>query len=286
MTDYLFMRQPRKTLKMSLIEKEAFIAALKSEITATGNEGDMSYFEVHHKRFGRVYDFLRKKAEHKQLKVLDIGSHYLHTSVLAKELGCAVDSMDVSAFWSLPFVKERAAKHGLNPIIEDDLSTLTVPAGKEEHYDIVLFTEIMEHITFNPINFWKAIHGMVKDGGLIYISTPNSLSLPGYVRTLKNLLGFRGVGIGVEMIHHSVTYGHHWKEYSAGEIKEYFEMLSDDFEVKVKKYSYRTYDLSGPHKGYRLLANLGNRLGFFAEDLEAVVTVNKGSGWKLASPNY
>ncbi|QDH78385.1 methyltransferase domain-containing protein [Echinicola soli] len=271
---------------MSLIEKDALIAALKSEITATGNEGDISYFEVHHKRFGHVYDFLQNRIGNKRLKVLDIGSHYLHTSIMAKEMGCEVDSMDVSAFWSLPFVRERAAKYNLNPVIEDDLSTLAVPEGKKGHYDIILFTEILEHITFNPINFWKAIHGMVKDGGLIYISTPNSLSLPGFVRTLKNLLGFRGVGIGVEMIHHSVTYGHHWKEYSAGEIKAYFQMLSDDFEVKVKKYSYRKYDLSGPHKGYRLLANLGNSLGFFAEDLEAVVTVNKQHTWKLTTPNY
>lgn len=262
------------------------IEELRTEVQKLNLERDGVYHQFHEKRFQRVYDFLKEKTEGKQLRVLDIGSHYLHTSILASKLGCEVDSMDVSDFWDLDFVKKRAENYGLNPIIENDLGVASSLDDKEDCYDIVLFTEILEHITFNPIHFWQQVYKSMKSGGMIYISTPNSLSLPGIAISIKKLFFFRGIGISVPRILECVTYGHHWKEYSAGEIKTYFELLSDDFKVKVQKYHYRKYIFKKPHLGYKILAKIGNISGFFAEDLEAVVTVRKNHGWNKEQPKY
>ncbi|WP_215226567.1 class I SAM-dependent methyltransferase [Echinicola shivajiensis] len=265
---------------------ENVLQELNNQVDYLGLERDKEYYNFHKNRFKRVHGFLKNQKGNKPQRVLDIGSHYLHTSILAKQIGYEVDSMDVSDFWELDFVKNRAANYGLNPIIENDLGTIASLDDKEDYYDIILFTEILEHITFNPIYFWKQVYKSLKSGGIIYISTPNSLSLPGIAIGMKNLFTLRGIGISVPRIFDCVTYGHHWKEYSGSEIKRYFKFLSDDFDIKVEKYYYKNYSLKGPGLIYNLLARIGNSTGFFAEDLEAIVRVNKVNGWKKELPKY
>lgn len=151
--------------------------------------------------------------------------------------------MDVSEFWNMDFVKSRGEKYGLNPIIQDDLSTMEGFEQVFDEYDLEVFTEIMEHITFNPIAFWKRIYQVLKQ---IYIYTPNALALPNYVPNLKNILLMKSIGITVDDILSKVTYGHHWKESSAKEIRAYFHMLSPDFEVQINPYHYMDYELKPP----------------------------------------
>ena len=267
--------------------------SLENEIYNTSEPGsnDREYFEFHQnrfKRFDKFLDTLTQKftGSSKKPKVLEIGSHYLHTSILLASRSFVVDAMDVSAFWELEFVNERAKKFGLNAIVEDDISRLKSFQSVNNKYDLIVFTEILEHITFNPIQFWKSIYQMLKPGGQIYISTPNSFALPNYVRALKNLLGFRSIGISIEPIFSNVTYGHHWKEYSAQEIKKYFQTMSPDFEVAVFPYHYKVYDLKPPFFLFKLLSRLGNITPIFADDLEVIVSLPHKKQWSIETPEY
>ncbi len=270
-----------------------YFTILENEIAQNSVEGsnDRIYFEFHKNRFKRLDAFLdkliRERPEGEQkLKVLEIGSHYLHTSILLASRSFEVDAMDVEEFWKLDFVKERADRFGLNALIENDISRLFSYRDISDKYDLVIFTEIMEHITFNPIKFWKLIYQMLKPGGIIYISTPNALALPSYFRALKNLLGLRSIGITVSDIFSKVTYGHHWKEYSAKEIKHYFKELSSDFEVEVNPYHYKSYDLKPPFLMFKLLSRMGNWTKLFADDLEIIVKLKAKSCWKIKEPEY
>ncbi|GAB3230358.1 methyltransferase domain-containing protein [Algoriphagus aestuariicola] len=259
---------------------------IANTVGAVANE--QVYFDFHRKRYRRFDQFLEKtipdsKAE---LKVLNIGSHYLHTSILLAQRGYQVDAMDVAEFWDMDFVQARGRKFGLNPIVNNDISRMEAFVNVVDHYDLVVFTEIMEHITFNPILFWKRIYQILKPSGMIYISTPNAFALPNYIRNLKNTLLMKSIGITVDDILSKVTYGHHWKEYSPREIKTYFQRLSPDFEVQIHPYHYVTHELKPPYFVFKLLSRIGNTTKIFADDLEVIVSLKQKAYWSIKEPEY
>ncbi len=267
---------------------ETAIEEVGKLVADRGIDGDIEYFNYHKNRYRRMATTLMKHSPEGS-KILEIGSHYLHSSMILKKLGYQVDGMDVSEFWSLDFVAERGDTFAISPIINDDLQQLASVGLEEESYDLILFTEILEHITFNPITFWQEIYRLLKPGGLIYVSTPNALSAQGVMRAVKNLISFKGIGNSLEMIFSQVTYGHHWKEYSYRELKRYFQMLSDEFQTSVALYSYQPFDKSTlQHFFWSVIRNIGNWTYVFSSDLEAVITLNKKSkaSWKMQSPQY
>lgn len=251
---------------------------------------EVEYFRFHKKRYERFESFLNTHfpdvSRSSKLKTLDIGSHYLHSSMILADKGFEVDGMDVSIFWDMDFVKKRGSKFGINPIVENDLANMPGFQSFHDKYDLIVFTEIFEHITFNPIQLWKTIYQILKPMGKIYISTPNSLALANWARNFKNLLTLQSVGITVDDIISKVTYGHHWKEYSAQEIKTYFQSLSDDFQVTINPYHYKEYELKSPYLVFKVLAKLGNLTKKFAEELEVIVEVKEKKSWKKGLSEY
>lgn len=265
---------------------EAALYQVEEIVKTAGNAQDMEYFRFHRKRFARMASTILERATPGAL-ILDIGSHYLHSSLLLQFLGFRVHAMDVGVFTELTLVQDRITQYQITSILEDDLTTLSAIKDKADEYDIILFTEILEHITFNPIEFWKHIYRLLKHKGFIYITTPNSLTIYNIVRTLKNLLLLKGVGINLTMIFSNVTYGHHWKEYSASEIKQYFAHLSTGFKVTIHTYRYKYFAASNFRGQLRnLFYNLGNLFPFFSDELEAVVELDKSKPWTAISPKY
>lgn len=266
------------------------IKAALNRVSQLVNEGgipqDIQYFEYHKGRYLRMAIGL-SALPLKSLCVLNIGSHYLHSSLLLQFLGYDVYSMDVTEFWDLEFVQKRQRSFDIKKVVDNNLERLDSQAEVKGKYDVVLFTEILEHITFNPINFWKKIYSLVKTEGYIYISTPNSMSLVNIIRSLARILTLRGIGEPVNEIFKKVTYGHHWKEYSSSEIRKYFSKMSEDFTVKIKKYDYIDHKINSfPTAIIAFLAYVGNITYLFAEDLEAIVHVEKTGKWKIEPPEY
>lgn len=266
------------------------IKIIESEIFELNQPSEVEYFRFHKRRYERFESFLSSHFPHnsrvKKPKVLDIGSHYLHSSMILSEMDFEVDGMDVSIFWDMDFVKNRGSKFGINPIVENDLANMPQFQSTHDKYDLIVFTEIFEHITFNPIQLWKTIYQILKPGGKIYISTPNSLALANWARNFKNLITLQSVGITVDDIISKVTYGHHWKEYSAQEIKTYFHTLSDDFRVTINPYHYKEHELKSPFLAFKILSRLGNLTNKFAEELEVIVELKEKKSWKKGLSVY
>lgn len=258
------------------------IARLGDVVGRLGNALDISYFEMHKERYRRMLSTLLPRLP-KGAELLDIGSHYLHCSMMLAWLGYRVTAQDVDAFHSIEFIAERAKSHGISLQTENDLATCS-SIDSNRALDCVLFTEILEHITFNPIEMWTRIHAAMKVGSILYISTPNSLRLFNAINTLRRVLLFKGIGISVPGILHTVTYGHHWKEYSASELRQYFEMLSDDFDISLQTYSYRpAANRTFKEKVSTLVRRFGDATGFFAEELEAIVELTAKTNISLKS---
>ena len=250
--------------------------------------GDSSYFSYHEQRFRYHLDSLAELGLGG--RVLDIGSHYLHFAAAIKLLGADVTALDVAAFQRMPFVANRAAQLKIQPAVVDDLGAGDfLPDAPDGSYDLVLFCEILEHITFNPVRFWRRVHQLLRPGGAIYITTPNATRLWNLLNTFKRALFLEGVGIPVHAIFDNVTYGHHWKEFSAREIVLYFAQLSPDFRVEVRPYAYSHPDprRSGL-KGlpWRVVRRAGNVFPLLRENLEVIVRIPEKTAWLVEPKRY
>jgi 2-polyprenyl-3-methyl-5-hydroxy-6-metoxy-1,4-benzoquinol methylase len=262
------------------------IDAIEQEVRSKGNKSDMAYFDYHKKRFFRMAKTVVKEVP-AGAQVLDIGSHYLHASMILSLLGYQVTAVEVDIFWQTPFVDERLKKYGIEKIVENNLEQFDSIESVEGSFQLVLFTEILEHITFNPIRFWKRVYHSLNSGGVIYLTTPNAFSLPGLLRSLKNLLTLKGIGISIDDVFSKVTYGHHWKEYSVSEIKRYFAFMSADFGISITMLSIGdSVDAGWKSKIWNFLNALGYLTKVFAPTVEAVVRVDKQSGFNIQSPDY
>jgi 2-polyprenyl-6-hydroxyphenyl methylase/3-demethylubiquinone-9 3-methyltransferase len=225
----------------------------------------------------------------KDAEVLDIGGHYLHLSSILALLGYSVSAIDVPAHAKLPFVVDRARRReiALTAVEGDDIAMGEILRAHGERFDAVLFCEILEHITFNPIAFWRRVHALLRPNGTILLTTPNSLKLLSVLGALWNLVSLRRIGLSVKQIMHHATFGQHWKEYSSREISEYFGRLSPDFHVRVRKIHYGspTPDVRQALGAVRTaILQFGNATGFFADNLEAVITIPRKTPWRLQPP--
>lgn len=247
---------------------------------------DQSYFVMHKERYRHCIQSVCELFP-ATTKLADIGSHYLHQAAILALLGFDVVGFDVPEFTGLPFVQRRANLLHIDNITVESLEE-DAHLGTEQ-FQCVLFCEILEHITFNPVRFWEQVYDALIPGGAIYITTPNSLRLANAVSTIKRVLMLHGVGLDVSAILSNVTYGHHWKEYSAAEIRKYFSSLSPDFAVEIAYYSYRASSKTGWRpKGVvlNLVRTAGNLSGIFAEEIGAVVRLGTKTAWGVRPPSY
>jgi len=195
---------------------------------------DDGYLRAHWPRFRNTkarFDAGWDKA--KGTRVLDVGAHWLHQSLLFALDGYQVTASDFGAQLRHPHVVRLAAAHGIELLGNDDLEHPAafshLPDGA---FDVILFGEIIEHITFNPVPMWREFHRLLAEGGRIVVTTPNYYAAGAIARRLRRGIG-QGGGIPVDEILAICTHGHHWKEYSRRELVRYFELLSPDFRVDI-----------------------------------------------------
>lgn len=218
-----------QTLAMRTAQaREAFAAA----------EVDQQYLAHHLPRF--LYTF--SEFDHswdRELgdRVLDIGAHWLHQSVIWRRAGYRVTALDLGLTLELEVVKNLARTEGIALLVENDLASAralgTLP---DDSIDIILFTEIIEHITFNPVAFWTQVYRVLAPGGRLIVTTPNYYFVKGRAWQWRRFVRGFGGGISVGEVLATHTYGHHWREYSLRELVRYFCLLSPDFST-VKAFT-------------------------------------------------
>jgi SAM-dependent methyltransferase len=199
---------------------------------------DSNYLKKHFSRFHNTFRRVSSTWAYAEKQVVvDVGAHWLHQSLLYALAGYKVEAFNLPTTFKKDRVKRLAEAHDINLTIAEELQTGECFYGLPENsVDIVLFTEILEHITFNPLRLWKTIYHVMKPGGRIIVTTPNYYSLMGRGYDIRRLFSGYGEGLPVNKILDTHTFGHHWKEYSMKEVLLYFSMLSSDF--RCVKYEY------------------------------------------------
>lgn len=193
------------------------------------------YLRDHYHRFIRTLEEFDATWEG-GTRVLDVGAHCLHQAVLWSWRGYALTAVEFPAMFEDERVRLLArdcgiALHGCSNLA----SAVELRAIPANSVDVVIFTEILEHITFNPIPFWREIHRVLSPGGRVLVTTPNYYSWKGRAWQWVRFLTGHGGGLPIDDVVGLHTYAHHWKEYSLGEVRRYFSRLSPDFVVVKEK---------------------------------------------------
>lgn len=174
-------------------------------------------------------------------RVLDIGAHWLHQSILWKQAGFDITAIDMPITFEMTNVQSIARAMDIKLIPCENLESADAfESIPDSSADIILFTEIIEHLTFNPVRFWKQVYRILAPNGRLLVTTPNYYAWNGRAWDFGRFLRGYGGGISVDGILSTNTYGHHWREFSLHEVIRYFCLLSPDFDT-VKAKTVRNY---------------------------------------------
>ncbi|GAB4124144.1 MAG: hypothetical protein Tsb0027_22420 [Wenzhouxiangellaceae bacterium] len=255
-----------------MITSTDYIARVKAY-----GQTDESYLQWHAQRFlltKALFD--QRHGQAGSCRILDIGAHWLHQSLLYALSGHSVIAADVGGVLNVQSVRDMAAEHDIALLQMGDLSAASVFDELEpDSIDFVLFTEILEHITFNPVGMWQAIHRVLKPGGKVIITTPNYYFWQSRAWGFGRFARRMGGGIPVHEIITQITYGHHWKEYSGREIVRYFDILPVSLYVDHMHYVSFNHAHRQRIPGFRSFCGrqLEQRIGFFRDSIYAEVAV-------------
>ncbi len=194
---------------------------------------DADYLRAHFHRFlGTFRRFSEAWRGESSAHVLDVGAHWLHQSALFAKSGFRVTGADFPATMREEGVRNLAERLGIELLEYHEIHSGSAFDDLEsDSVDVLLFTEILEHITFNPVAFWKAAYRVLRRGGRIVVTTPNFYAAGGRAWDWRRFMQGFGSGISTLEILQTPTYGHHWKEYSRKEVCHYFCALSRDFHI-------------------------------------------------------
>lgn len=111
--------------------------------------------------------FLARELPHAR-SVLDFGAGTGYLARLLLDRGCQVHAVEVSANARRAANQQRgvSAWPSLEELIRDGRGG----------YDLIVAVEVVEHLT-RPWADLRALHGLLRDGGVLYLSTPNRKGL-------------------------------------------------------------------------------------------------------------
>jgi SAM-dependent methyltransferase len=198
-------------------------ACTKSVFSGRESEHE-EYLDTSGNRIIHTFDSIQAAVAQKQPStILEIGpGPYFLTSLLSRFLNCNVVGLGrPPEIWPGSQILQSITKQIVYIKSGDTISPfdeLFCNAEKDlfpfpdNHFDVVVATEVFEHLIFSPTHFLFEIHRVLKPGGIMVLTTPNAVSL---TKTIKMLLGksvwdyYSGYGV----------YGRHQREYTLTEIK-------------------------------------------------------------------
>ena len=200
--------------------------------------------------------------------VLEIGAFYGYTPFVLQKNGNTVTVIEGDDPVALP-LKPLYARRGIELVFADlsalfgnsDMTKRRLPLP-DNHFDVIICWETMEHFNFNPVGFVKELRRVLKPGGIATLTVPNRANLE---HRIKMLLG-RPMGETIESYYVFYTqpgpfFGWHWREYTLKEFVELFEREN----FLIESASYLTYfmnraRISYARAEYRFMARVVSRI--------------------------
>lgn len=219
-------------LNFNMDKYNKIIDLLEKNISRIKNKKDhelsIDALEGHRKRYEDELKIICNNL--KNGKILDVGASPYHITFCLKALGYDIQGLDINPQTLGEFQK-------MNGLIikKCNIEKEKLPFEKEL-FDLVIFTEIFEHLGVDPLGVLKEIRRILKLKGLLILSTPNLYTLHKIImfnlgKSFNNALDeFKKI--------ESTGYMGHIREYSNREIK----MILEDCGYKVRKTYFKKYN--------------------------------------------
>jgi|GEM_PF-4392095 len=223
----------KKIVKDVLLEYSKIrIFKYPHQVTSDSREY-LAVFSQDYERYHKLMQFLPKLSI--DSKVLEVGTGIGYLAVMLKRIFnydvTTIDHPSRESFKNQIFI-ERFKNEGINIKPADLLNDLQM---KNESFDMVIFSEVLEHLSPTPDVIKKVfdnITGLIKKKGYIVITTPNVATIDSRWR------GLRGVSVQPFPIQgmSDSTY-EHVRIYSLNEIKK----ILSRYNYSCKKVGYSNY---------------------------------------------
>jgi SAM-dependent methyltransferase len=176
------------------------------------------YLKVHMRRFVETTSLL-KNVVHADMRVIDVGSYGSLVPVLKDLLGVRRITITGPRQPDRPQSEESTlsnSRYGHRYPLRVDRFDLEGPFPYEnETFDLVIFTEVLEHIPRDPAHVLSEINRITKSEGWLLLSTPNCASAQSFLNIL------RGKNPNIYPIYtKQPSYDRHNREYVPWEIGE------------------------------------------------------------------
>jgi len=156
-------------------------------------------------------------------RVLELGaSPYFMSMLIEKTFGCRPDLANYFGNQKYKEAKQTLVSETLKDKRVLSFREFNVEKDvfpyKKESYDLVVFCEIIEHLTVDPVHSLVQINRILKKGGHMIITTPNALRYDNIAKLIlgKNIYDhYSGYG----------AYGRHNREYTPVELRLLVEAL-------------------------------------------------------------
>lgn len=164
-------------------------------------------------------------------KILNVGSDpFILEDILKSFANLFVDSVDCSSQWAEKYSKLR--NHNL---IVCDIENVNARNKLDfPKYNIIVMTEIFEHLRIDLISQFEDIYKQSSKGTLLYITTPNFLTIEKIIYFLSK---FRSGPVPLNQWLKLHKFGHmgHVREYTMSEVDEIIQFCG----FKKIDYGYR-----------------------------------------------
>lgn len=188
---------------------------------------DLNYFWIHSERYNYIISKIVELYPGGSLqnkKILDIGCYPYHLGLALENLGFEVYGI--------------SSEH--EPIKNNPrISSLNIETDKfpypDNFFDLILCTEVLEHLLRTPAIPLREIKRVLNPGGLAVITTPNVLRSQNRISLLIGKSIYPGnKAYYDEEVGDADFYYRHNKEYTLKEMEEL--IISSGFKIKTKAY--------------------------------------------------
>jgi 2-polyprenyl-6-hydroxyphenyl methylase/3-demethylubiquinone-9 3-methyltransferase len=184
---------------------------------------EREYFEIHEVRYQYILSKVQELGLPIGAKILDIGVYPPHLFTAFEQLG-----------YKLSGISSQHEKVKLKNISILNIEKEKFPY-KNNEFDLILMTEVIEHLTANPVVYLSEIKRVLKPNGYLLITTPNAVHLK---NRMKVLFG-KSASFPVEQLSETKSnddsiYYRHNREFTLWELEKIVQMAG----FKIQKSDY------------------------------------------------
>lgn len=170
-------------------------------------------------------------------RVLEISSFLGVVDIALVKMGFDVSTYDIPEFQNNTKLKKLYSEYNVHSCIGyiKDIWKTGLPYP-DNHFDAVIFSEVIEHLNINPLPVLQEINRILKPDGILYITTPNQVRLFNRITIILGGSIRNSISTSVTQIEQSqnTICGIHWREYTLKELVEILEITG----FSIKKYSF------------------------------------------------